>query len=789
MSTENIQDIYPLSPMQQGMLFHSVYTPEKGVYVEHISCAIHGKVNVAAFEQAWQQAVDRNPILRTAFVWEGVDEPVQVVHKQVGLPIERLDWRKVASEQQVIQRNQFFKSHLDQGFDLSEAPLMRLALIQEADDRYRFSWTHHHLLVDGWSMPLLLNEVFSIYESLNNGKAFQREPSRPYRDYIAWLQQQDQAKAEQFWRSYLKDFTAPTPITVDRFQPGGQDDYGTERLLLSQQSSNALNDLSRQHQLTLSTLMQGAWALLLSHYSGEDDVVFGATVSGRPTDLPGAESMLGLFINTLPVRAKIAPDKSLLSWLKEFQTQLTELRQFEYSSLVQIQGWSEVPRDLPLFNSILVFENYPVSESMSEKEGSFKISDFEFFSRTNYPLTVVASPGKQIGLEIAYEKKRYDAETINRILRHLEKALESFFAEPDQHLSKMSFLTESERHQILVEWNQTSTDYPHDKCAHELFEAQVAQTPDAIALIFEDQEITYQQLNDRVNQLAHYLRKQGVKPEYLVGICAERSIEMIEGILAILKAGGAYVPMDPNYPKERLAYILEDSAATILLTTKKLTGIFADTTAKIICLDADWETIAQESNDNLDNEANPENLAYVIYTSGSTGKPKGTLLSHRGLCNFVRVFSGNLHIGANSRMLQFASIGFDASVAEIFPPLLSGASVILARQETLLSVADLYELIQQKEITVATLPPSLLAVLSPDGLPDFKDVMSVGEACTVDIVRRWSNGRNFWNGYGPTEVTIGASWNIVNDLPDDARSVPIGKAIGNKQIYLLDKYL
>jgi hypothetical protein len=240
---------------------------------------------------------------------------------------------------------------------------MRLTLIQESDDRYRFSWTHHHLLVDGWSMPLLLNEVFSIYESLNNGKAFQREPSRPYRDYIAWLQQQDKAKAEQFWRDTLKDFTAPTPITVDRLRMDAKDDYGTERLLLSKESSIALHDFTRQHQLTLSTLMQGAWALLLSHYSGEDDVVFGATVSGRPTDLPGAEFMLGLFINTLPVRAKIAPDASLLPWLKEFQARLSDLRQFEYSSLVQIQGWSEVPRDLPLFNSILVFENYPVSES------------------------------------------------------------------------------------------------------------------------------------------------------------------------------------------------------------------------------------------------------------------------------------------------------------------------------------------------------------------------------------------------------------------------------------------
>ena len=308
MSSEHIEDIYPLSPMQQGMLFHSIYTPETGVYVEQLNCRLVGSLNVSAFERAWQMAVDRNPILRTAFVWEELDEPVQVVHKQVALPIAQQDWRTLSSLEKDSRLKAFLETERDKGFELSEAPLMRLALIHEADDVYRFVWIHHHLLVDGWSMPLLLDEVFTIYDALNNGKQLKRESARPYRDYIAWIQQQDQSRAESFWRDFLKGFRAPSPIPVERLAQESVDskaDYATEHILLSQETSDALQNFSRQHQLTLSTIVQAAWALVLSHYSGEDDVVYGATVSGRPADLNGAEIMLGLFINTLPVRAQI----------------------------------------------------------------------------------------------------------------------------------------------------------------------------------------------------------------------------------------------------------------------------------------------------------------------------------------------------------------------------------------------------------------------------------------------------------------------------------------------------
>jgi amino acid adenylation domain-containing protein len=792
MQSENIQDMYPLSPMQQGMLFHSLYTPGTGVYIEELSCHLRGQLNVAAFEQSWQTLVARHPVLRTAFLWEDLDEPLQIVHTQVDLGITQLDWRNLTPEDQTRQLEALIDEEKKKGFDLSEAPLMRLTLIREADDLHRFVWIHHHILFDGWSLPLLLEEVFAIYEALSQGQPFTREPARPYRDYIAWLQEQDVQQAEMFWRQALRGFQSPNQIPIGRMAKKTAEDleeYTTAQWLLSPEISQALHEFSRQHQLTLSTILQAAWALLLGHYSGDDDVVYGSIVSGRPVDLAGSDTMLGLFINTLPVRVKIDPQASLLSWLQELQLQLSHLRQFEYCSLIQIQGWSEVPRDLPLFHSILVFENYPLGETITEKKGSLQIQDIHSYSRTNYPLTFVVSPGKQIGLEIAYEPRRYDADTVQRMLRHVQQLLESFVANPEQKLSQPILLTEAERQQILVEWNQTQTDYPQDKCVQELFEAQVAQTPEAYALIFEDQGLSYQQLNARANQLAHYLSKTGVGPEVLVGICAERSPEVIIAMLAVLKAGGGYVPMDPNYPGERLAYIMEDSGAAILLTTHNLADKFPAQAAKIIYLDNMVEVAANENQDNMPVQADPENLAYVIYTSGSTGKPKGTLLNHRGLCNFISVFVRDLHITAKSRVLQFSSIGFDASVAEIFPILAAGGTLVLARQETLLSVMDLQELIRAKGITTATLPPSLLAVLSPDGLTTFKDLMSVGEACTVDIVNRWANGRNFWNGYGPTEATIGASWGIVPELAAEATSVPIGRTIGNKQIYILDSHL
>ncbi|RMF32481.1 MAG: non-ribosomal peptide synthetase, partial [Chloroflexi bacterium] len=342
MSKRNIEAVYPLSPMQQGMLFHSLYAPESGVYVEQLSCTLRGDLDVPAFRRAWQRVVDRHAVLRTSFVWKQLDKTLQVVHRQVTIPLEQQDWRGLSPAQQQARLDAFLQQERRRGFDLSHPPLARLALMRTAEDAHIFVWSHHHILLDGWSLPLILGEVFALYEAFRQGRDLYLKPARPYRDYIAWLQRQDLAEAEAFWRETLAGFTAPTPLVVDRPVEAGEahkEAYGVLESHLPATTTATLQALARQHRLTLSTVVQGAWALLLNRYSGEDDVVFGATVSGRPPDLPGVETMVGLFINTLPVRARIRPETPVVEWLRRLQAQLAAMRQYEYSPLVQVQEW------------------------------------------------------------------------------------------------------------------------------------------------------------------------------------------------------------------------------------------------------------------------------------------------------------------------------------------------------------------------------------------------------------------------------------------------------------------
>jgi len=793
MSMKNIEDIYPLSPMQQGMLFHSLYAPETGVYFEQSSWTLRGDLDISAFERAWQRVVDRHSALRTAFLWEDLDEPLQVVHWWVELPLEKHDWRGLSKTEQEERFEALLETDRERGFELSEAPLMRLALIRTAEDTYHFVWSLHHLLLDGWSQPIIFQEVLASYEAFQQGQHISLPPSRPYRDYIAWLQQQDMAEAEAFWQRTLKGFTAPTPLVVGRAPESGpapEEDYTVQQTLLPATTMAALQALAQQHQLTLNTLVQGAWALLLSRYSGEEDVLFGATVSGRPADLPGAESMVGLFINTLPVRVQVRPEASVLSWLKELQARQAELRQYEYSPLVEIQGWSDVPRDLPLFESLLVFENYPMDDTVRPQEASLKIERGHSFTRTNYPLTVAVSPGRQIGLEVGYDCHRFDAGTIRRMVGHLRTLLEGMAADPEQQVSTLPLLTDAERQQLLVEWNATQAEYPQDRCVHEVFEAQVARTPDAVAVVFEDQHLTYVELNQRANQLAHYLQKLGAGPEAPVGICVERSLEMVIGMLGILKAGSAYVPMDPTNPQERLTFMLKDTQVMVLLTQEHLNQrISKSANRQTICLDADWEEITRESKENPISGATAENLAYVIYTSGSTGRPKGVLLEHRGFCNQVVGWARHFEIKPGDRLLQFLSFGFDGSIVEFFPTLVSGATLHLIPRQMTLSLPDLHQLLQEQKITTLTMTPSALVVLPSEDLPFLETVISGGEKCTKEVAVRWASGRRFANVYGPTEATVTAAWYDVDELQDEGADIPIGCPFSNIRLYVLDTHL
>ncbi|MEH2088565.1 MAG: amino acid adenylation domain-containing protein [Nostoc sp.] len=797
---KNIEDFYPLSPMQQGILFHSLAAPKSGIYFEQFSWTIHGKLNVTAFRRAWQHIVERYSILRTCFVWEGLKEPVQIVHRQVALPWQEYNWQDLSPEEQQQKLELFLQSDRSSGFELKQPPLMRLTLIQLSDISYNFTWSHHHLLLDGWSVALVFKEVLACYKAFSNGQELYLESIRPYRDYIAWLQQQNLSEAETFWRKILKGFTTPTQLSVNqraRKLLTQTDGYDEREVKLSVVTTAALQSVAKQHQLTLNTLVQGAWALLLSCYSGQEDVVFGAVTSGRPPTLPQTESMVGLFINMLPIRVQVSSQEFLLPWLQKIKDQLVEARQYEYCPLVKVQEWSEVSKGVSLFESIVVFDNYAVDPSLRQRDINLEIEEFHSFEKTNYPITLSVNPGEELLLNITCDDSdRFDTDTITRMLGHLQTLLEGMSTNPQQRLGELSLLTEHERHQLLVEWNQTQVEYSQDQCIHQLFEAQVERTPDAIAVVFEDEQLTYWELNTKANQLAHYLRSLGVKPEVLVGICVERSIEMIVGLLAILKAGGAYVPIDPTYPQPRLALLLNDAPLTVLLTQQYLLAQMPPHTAKVICFDDDinWQAGSSAIKQNPVNQTTPANLVYVIYTSGSTGTPKGVTIQHQSLVNFVQAAIAEYQLQAQDRILQFASISFDAACEEIFPCLLHGATLVLRTDEMLVSIKAFNEKCQQHCISVLDLPTAFWHQITSElatsalKLPEsLRLVIIGGEKASPDKLNIWQqqveSGIRLINTYGPTETTVVAT---VCDLTTLEGEVPIGRAIANMQTYVLN---
>ena len=641
-SPENIEDTLRLSPMQKGLLFHSLYAPDSGVYFQQVHCVLRGNLDLEAFKQAWQQSINRHSILRTSFFWEDLEEPVQVVNREVTLPIELEDWSELADSEQQSRLLDFLEADRRRGFELSSAPLLRLALLRLDEQRYRLVWSHHHLLLDGWSIPLLLKEVFTFYQGLCWNEPVQLEPARPYRDYLSWLQNQPLAEAERYWREKLRGLRPSTTLALGRRREAhteGESEYHKQRLNLSAAETAELSAAARRHQLTLNTMVQGAWALLLSRYSGEREVLFGTTVAGRPAELHGVEQMVGLFINTLPMRVRIDEKERVSDWLRGLQAEAVEMRQYEHSPLVEVAKWSEMPRGTALFESLLVFDNYPVnngSAASSERNGKSEIPTIEdvgYYRRANYPMMIIVAPSEELRWSLSYEADLFDEEMIKRMLDHFRQLLKAIAADPQQRVCDLSLLTESERQQLLVEFNDTTAEFPQDVCLHQLIEQQVARTPEQVAVVFEEEKVSYRELNERANQLAHHLRSLGVKAESPVGILLERSVEMVVALLGVLKAGGAYVPLDPEYPAERLRFMVEDAQVAVLITQPRLAATLPSSSTPLLLLEEAGEQLGQYESRNPELLTAAEHLAYIIYTSGSTGQPKGAMNTHRGIVN------------------------------------------------------------------------------------------------------------------------------------------------------------
>lgn len=787
---------YPLSSLQQGMLFHWLSAPQAGTDVEQMVCTLHEELNISSLRRAWARVVERHEVLRTSFSWREDGYSEQCVLPHVDLPWYECDWRDLSTDDQADRLKRFYCDDRRRGFDLGRAPMSRVTLLRLGETEYRLVWTFHHAILDGRSFPIVLKEVFGCYEAYCIGQEMQLDPPIPYRAFIDWLQHQDPAKAESHWRQRLAGFSAPTPLVVDRIPSSSvqiRDRQADERVYLTGDITCALKSFAQENQLRLGTLVQGAWALLLSRYSGEEDVVFGTVRACRKSTIDGADDMVGLFINTLPIRVSVTPGALLVDWLKRLQLQWRDLRSYEHTPLVCVQAWSEVPGGKPLFESILMFENYQLDALLSEQGGSWANRSFRLFEQTNFPITVTVYSGMHLCIQIEFDRSRFDPQTISRMLGHMKVLLESMLQGPLQRLDELSMLTQEERNQLLVEWNATRVNYPADALLHELFEAQAERTPSAIAVDFDGKQLSYGELNDRANRLARHLRKVGTEPDTRVAVCMERSLDLVVALYGILKAGGAYVPIDPEYPQDRVAFMLQDSAASVLLTQTRLADSIRNRCATVICLDGDWDQIAREDSGNPSVSMSPDNLAYMIYTSGSTGKPKGALNTHRGICNRLLWMQDHFALTSKDQVLQKTPFSFDVSVWELFWPLLVGARMVVAAPGGHRDPAYLVNLIRERQITVAHFVPSMLRIFLEEAgsgsCRSLRYVICSGEALPFDLQERFFEllPSELHNLYGPTEAAVDVtSWTCRRN--DQRRMVPIGKPIANTQVYILDRH-
>ena len=785
----NIENIYPLSALQRGMLFHSLYEPKLALYYQSFSSRIEVDLDVDRFQLAWRLTVERHSALRTAFVWKNRDEPLQIAFRNVPLPWRVEDWRGVAPEEQKTRLAELLEQDQAEGFDLGKPPLMRFMLIRLADEQYHFVWSSHHLLFDGWSVPLIFQDVADFYQGA------EKPAARPYGDYIAWLGTRDSGAAERFWRERLKGFAWPTKLPVSAPAAVGDrvaDAFGEQELSLSSAATAELLAFARRHHLTLSTILQGMWALLLSRHSGERDVVYGWTVFGRPADLESSESMVGMFINTLPMRVDVAPEERVLPWLRKLQLAELETRDYDYAPLVDIQGWSDLARGQKFFDSLMALTS-SVGEKPEQVEG-LGMGEITTVQRASTPLVLRSKPAEALAIAIDYDRRLFDDATIARMIEQMKSIVTGMVRDPEQRLGDLSLVGESERQLLLADWNATGEGVPNDRCIHELFEQQAARRPDAIALIQGDEIVRYGELNERANRLAHHLRALGVKREERVGICVERTPRMVEGLLAILKAGAAYLPLDPSNPVDRLQFMLEDASVRVVLSEasvrERIDGLSG--ACRVVDLDRERAAIAAHSAANPATGVTAENLAYVVYTSGSTGEPKGTEVPHRSLTGFMFGVS-YATFDEQQVLLQHSSVSWDALTLELWPALAHGGHCVLYAGRVI-TPEELGELVERHGISVLWLTSSVFTAVMetrPEVLRGVRQLLTGGEALSVPHVRRALAelpGTRIVNGYGPSECTVFSTCHVPSrELPEGAASIPIGRPVGDRRVYLLDE--
>jgi len=794
---ESLESMYRLSGLQQGMLFHALYDSESGAYTEQLSCYMNTP-DMDILKKSWNYLLQDHSILRSAFYFEEFSLPVQCVYKNAELPLIVLDYSNMNSEEQAAALHELEEADHAKGFDFKEVPLMRITLIKLEEDRYKMLWTSHHILFDGWSLSILMGEFLNNYEIILSGKKPEGRVEDRFEDYIRYLERADKAQQENYWREYMSGVEESTLLpfigsTSDRTKGVGE--YGNLLLKLDEATTSKAENYAQSHRITLNTLIQGVWSYLLHGYTGNKDITFGVIVSGRPDDFQGIEQRVGLYINTLPLHSNMEKGKKTEVWLQDIQKDQVSSRQYQYTPLQEIQSWTGVSGDL--FDSILVFENYPVSDIIMSQEWSLKIEDVKMKDQTNYPMTVLVGGIQEINVNFNFNRAILKEEYVEDIRKHFENVLLQIISDKAVILNEIKLLTPEEEKQVLVDFNNTEVEYLKDKSIVDLFEEQVSKHPDTIAIEFEDEKVTYKELNERSNRIAHLLRSKGVKEETLVPVCIERSVNMIAGVIGILKAGGAYVPIDPEYPQERINFMLEDTDAKIMLSSKLINEkIKFGSNVEVIESDEHNSDLISHNNSNLDERVKPENLTYVLYTSGSTGNPKGVKMPGSGLVNLLS-WQDKQFENKNRKVLQFTSLNFDVSFQEIFSTLCFGSTLCLISADRRIDMTEVVKDISRYGITHLFVPYIVLKNLSEiiaeqtfsSSLP-LEQIITAGEQLKVtdDIKAVVSNGISIVNQYGPTEAHVVSSYKL-----DDSKELPslppIGKPIDNTQLYILNEDL
>ncbi|MEA5617541.1 amino acid adenylation domain-containing protein [Cronbergia sp. UHCC 0137] len=780
----------PLSFAQQRLWFLEQLQPDSYTYNLPTAVRLKGILDIVVLERSLNTIIQRHELLRTNF--KTVDgNPVVHIQPSVTLPIAAIDLQNFNLIEQDEEVHNLALKEAQTPFNLATDVLLRVKIIQLAEDENVVLFTMHHIVADGWSMEILIKELKILYTAfIANQPSPLPELEIQYVDFAIWQRKWLQGEVLEtqldYWRQQLGGILPVLQLPADYPRGRVQTFRGAiESFSLSSKLSQDIIKLAKNAGVTPFVTLLTAYKILLHRYTGQTDIIVGTPVANRHRR--EIEGLIGFFVNTLVLRTSLADNPSfqdLLQQLKNTTWQAYDHQDIPFEKLVEVL---QPERDLsfnPLFQVKFRLENAPTEKLELPGLTLTPLNRTEASAKLDLSLDMYETSKGFVGA-FEYNRDLFAPETINRMIGHFQTLLTAIVENPEKQISELPLLTESEKQTILIDWNQTEVEFLSHLTFQDLFTAQVEKTPDAVAVIFENQSLTYTELNQKSNQIAHYLQKKGVKPEVIVGLCVDRSPLMIIALLGILKAGGAYLPLDPNYPPERLGYMLADSQVPILLTQANL-KLPTSQNYEIINLDADWEKISQCSIETPESEVTPENLAYLIYTSGSTGKPKGVLIPHIGLTNLTQHKIQVCDVHPGDCVLQFFSISFDASIPEIIMALGNGAKLCLAKSESLLPGETLLKLLQENAVTHITITPSALSLLPSADLPHLRMILVGGEAPSPELITKWSKGRRFINAYGPTEVTVNASMVLCGNVHP---LLPTIRPSANKQLYILDHYL